>query len=535
LSKKLLKRSAVTAISATMALSALAGCSGKDEGKSSDASSTPAAAATTSAAPKEKVTLKVEVFDRGNAPAGQTVTDSQLTKWIQQEFGDKNNIKMEYVPVPRAQEVEKLNVLMASGDAPDIVFTYDNNLVYKYVQQGGLADLGKLIDQYGPNLKKYLGADTLAYGVFDKVQYAIPAKRVYLGKYSSMIRKDWLDKAGLQAPKTTDEVYQVLKAFKEKKLGGDQTIPLGFSLAPASYEPIIWSFIKKAAEEERYTQTMQLGSRDYPVLLPGHKDGLKFLNKLYNEGLISPDFALDKDKKKLQQDASTGKVGFYSEDAASSYGSVIPALEKNIPGSKLLPVDPFTNEEGKHAKPGYAPAGMYIMIPKSSKHAAEAIKYLDWMAQHENMKRISFGVEGTNYVLQDGLPVRKDDQATKDLLFNTGDMLLVTNGFDWGDKQKNLKSMVIWVQENLRAEADQAYQNGLADGIPPLRFGRPVQAEVKNGKALLDKYEQMLVKSMMVKPGEFDSTYDNLLKDFMATGGDDIQKERKQLYQEMKK
>lgn len=55
---------------------------------------------------------------------------------MQEKFGNPNNIKLEYVPVPRAQEVQKLNVLMASGgDAPDIVFTYDSNLVYNYVRR----------------------------------------------------------------------------------------------------------------------------------------------------------------------------------------------------------------------------------------------------------------------------------------------------------------------------------------------------------------------------------------------------------------
>ena len=114
------------------------------------------------------------------------------------------------------------------------------------------------------------------------------------------------------------------------------------------------------SEEEQYTLTQKLGSADYPTLLPGHKDGVRFLNKLYNEGLISPDFALDKDKKKMYQDIATGKVGFYSEDAGSSYGNQPPdtygVLKKTVPGALLKPLDPYTNEEGKHTKPRYIPA-----------------------------------------------------------------------------------------------------------------------------------------------------------------------------------
>ncbi|WP_336743957.1 extracellular solute-binding protein [Paenibacillus sp. y28] len=528
---KAFKKRAVSALAALTAFGLLAGCTGNSEG-------TTAAGGSTTSSSKTPITLKVEVFDRGNSPSGVTVSNNPMTQWIQQSFGDPNNMKLEFTPVPRTQEVEKLNVMMASGDAPDIVFTYDANVVFNYVQQGGLADLGKLIDQHGPNLKSYLGEATLKYGQFDGVQYAIPARRVYLGKYSSMIRKDWLDKLGLPVPQTTDEVYKTLKAFKEKKPGGDQTIPLGFFLGAASYEPLVWSFIKNTSEEEKYGSMMMLGSREYPVLMPGHKDAFRFLNKLYNEGLVSPDFALDKDKKKMWQDIMTGKVGMYAEDAGDSYKTtpgVYPILEKNVQGAKLQPIDPYTNEEGKHAKPGYQPAGMFIMVPKFSKNAEAAVKYLNWMAQKDVLTRLVYGEEGKNHKLVDGLPVLMDNDETKNLLYNPGDNAIISNDIDFGSEDKNLKAKSLVLPENYRADAMVSYKNGLTDGAAPLRFPRPIQAEVKNGKALLDKYEQMLVKSMMAKPDSFDKTYDDALKDFMSSGGDAIQKERQEAYKSMKK
>jgi putative aldouronate transport system substrate-binding protein len=542
LRKLMARRTLLSALSATMAFSLLTACASK-EGSGSGASAAPAdkGQAATASAPKEQVTLKVEVFDRGNSPAGMTVTDNLMTKWIQQNFGDKNNIKLEYVPVPRAQEVDKLNVLMASGDAPDIVFTYDGNLTYKYASQGGLTDLGKLVDQYGPDLKKYLGDATLAYGKFDNVQYAIPAKRSYLGKYSSMIRQDWLDKLGLPAPKTTDEVYNTLKAFKEKDPAGNgQTIPLGFGLFEASYEPIIYSFIKSnMTDEERFTLTQRFGSSDQPVTWPGHKDAVKFLNKLYNEGLMSPDFALDKDKKKLKQDVMTGKVGMYAEDAGGSYAAagdtVYLNLQQNVPGAKLTPIDPYTNDQGKHAKPSYQPNGMYIMVPKSSKHAAEAVKYLNWMSQNDVMMHILYGVEGTNYNLVDGVPAIINNDNTKQLLFNPGDMEIVANGMDFGDMNKNLTAMALSAAEQYRKDAAIAYKNGLTDGIPQMPLPHPMASEVKYTKALKDKYQELLVKSIIAKPADFDKTYDAALKDYMDNGGNDIAKERKDLWQQMKK
>jgi putative aldouronate transport system substrate-binding protein len=486
---------------------------------------------------KKQVTLKVEVFDRGNSPSGVTVTDNFWTKWVQQNFGDKNNVKVEYVPLPRTEEVPKLNVLMASGDdAPDIVFTYDENTVFKYVEQGGLTDVSKLLDQYGPNLKAYLGDKTLEGGKFNGIQYSIPAKRVFLGKYASYIRKDWLDKVNMPVPKTTDELYQTLKAFKEKDPGGTggQTIPLGMTIAPAQYEPLIWSFIKKTSEEERSTLTV----RNDPVLMPGYKDALKFMNKLYNEGLMSPDFGLDKDKKKIQQDTMTGKVGFFSEDVPNVYQTnpgTYALLQKNIPNANLLPVDVYSNEEGKHAKPQYLPAGMFIMIPKASKNAVEAIKYLDWMAQKDVLFTMKHGMENTDYKLVNGLPVLMDTDETKKKNYNNGDMAIISNGYDFGSDERNSESMALVLPEVYRNDAKASIKIALSDTFTPIRFQRPLQSESKYATTLLDKYKEMIVKTTMAKPEEFEKVYDAILKDYMASGAQETLNERKAAYKEMKK
>jgi putative aldouronate transport system substrate-binding protein len=527
LNKKTWKKTSIITMASVMTCGVvLAGCSsnGKQAQGTGDSNN------------GKQVTLKVEVFDRGNSPSGVTVTDNFWTKWVQQNFGDKNNIKVEYSPLPRTEEVPKLNVLMASGDVPDIVFTYDENTVFKYVEQGGLMDVGKLIDQYGPNLKAYLGAQTLEGGKFNGIQYSIPAKRVFLGKYSSYIRKDWLDKVGMPVPKTTDELYQTLKAFKEKDPGGTggQSIPLGMTIAPAQYEPLIWSFIKKTTEEEFATQSV----RTDPVLLPGFKDGLKFMNKLYNEGLMSADFGLDKDKKKIQQDIMTGKVGFFSEDVPNVYQTnpgVYALLQKNVPNATLAPVDVYTNDQGKHAKPQYLPAGMFIMIPKSSKNAVEAIKYLDWMAQKDVLFTMKYGMENTDYKLVNGLPVLMDTDETKNKNYNNGDMAIISNGYDFGSDEKNAEAMALGLPEQYRGDAKTSIKIALSDTFTPVRFQRPLQSESKFASTLLDKFKEMIVKTTMAKPDEFDKVYDAILKDYMSSGGQETLNERKAAYKEMKK
>ncbi|HZG83634.1 extracellular solute-binding protein [Paenibacillus sp.] len=523
------RTTAAVALTCTLVLGA---CSNAAPETTTGGAKAPAAA--------ERVTLKVEVFDRGNSPAGMTITDNYLTNYIQEHFGDPNNIDVEYVPVPRSEEVEKLNVLMASGsDVPDIVFTYDPNVFNRYAKQGGLTDVGPLSDQYGPNLKSFLGEDVLKYGRYEGTQYAIPAKRSIVGKYASFIRKDWLDQLNMEVPDTTEELYNALKAFKEQDPGqtGGQVIPLGMTIASAQYEPLIWSFIKPVTEEERYTLTQQLGANDYPVLLPGFKDALQFMNKLYNEGLMSKDFALDKDKKKLGEDVSSGKVGFYSEDDINPFyeNGSYATLQKNVPGAVLLPVDAYSDSEGKHPKPMYAPNGMYIMIPKSSKRAAEAVKYLDWMATQDNLFKLQNGVEGENYVLEDGLPVVVENPTEEALnrLYNVGDMVIVSNGKQFGSMEQNLKARAMQMPRQFKAEVEAAQQIANTDVIPPVLLDRPIEAQTKYGTTLQDKFNEMIVKTTMAKPEQFESVYETMMKDYMASGGQAILDERTAVYKEM--
>lgn len=91
-----------------------------------------------SGAKGDPVTLKVELFDRGNTPPGAPpLTESYFVKYMQEKFGDPNNIKLQFVTVPRTEEVPKLNVLMSANEAPDIIFTYSDPAVQNWVKQEG--------------------------------------------------------------------------------------------------------------------------------------------------------------------------------------------------------------------------------------------------------------------------------------------------------------------------------------------------------------------------------------------------------------
>ena len=486
-----MKKILLTVMCLAFAVSSLSGCDGKGEQKGD-----------------YETTLRIEIFDRGDVPAGGgSITDNAMTKWAQENFGDKNNIKLEYVSVPRTQETQQLNVLMAAKEAPDIIFAYSYADMYNFYKLGQI----------------------------DGRQYLIPAKRVVRGALSQMIRQDWLDELGMKAPTTTDELYEVLKAFKEKDPDnvGDKLVPYALS-GPTytQYRDLLMSFVDRESMDE----ATRLGSLDH--LMPGFEDGLRFMNKLYNEGLLSMDFALDKDRKQMESDIANGYVGFFNDDLGRplQVGAVYETLKKTVPGAKLSAVDTFSDKNGKHPKWVYSANGLYIGIPVFSKNAEAAIKYLNWMSEEDNLFTLQYGIEGRNYTLdENGFPeIIETEEASKTHWYNLGfDMALIVNGKYIRDDELSIEYNAMATGENKELYM-QCYENSVRDGWSTPSIPSTL-AESKYSSNYYEKANELCNRCIMAKPEEFDSVYNDIITQMHNLGGDEMVKERIEAYREFLK
>ncbi|MFD1906820.1 extracellular solute-binding protein [Paenibacillus rhizoplanae] len=216
------------------------------------------------------------------------------------------------------------------------------------------------------------------------------------------IRKDWLDKLGMPLPTNRDELYETLVAFRDKNPGNvNGVIPWATAAAGMNYTfgNLVQSFWGQMSEEEFVTTPNWLK--------PGNKDAYKWLNKLYNEKLISPDFALDKTTKQADADVTNGKVGFYAANWDYPMTQKNPcSTEAKLAGCPLCSGGYLQkNTEGKYLKEVYNENGIFSFIPKKQQKNAElAVKYLNWMADPEVMFFLQFGEEGVHHTLKDGIP-----------------------------------------------------------------------------------------------------------------------------------
>ena len=127
----------------------------------------------------DDVTITVELFDRSNAPKGSTLTDNRWVEYVNEQM-NKVGINVEFVGVPRADEVTKTQTMMSSQTAPDLTLTYTYSHAENYFNQGGTWNLSEFIDgeDQAKNLKSYIGEDVLDLArTSEGSLYGIVAKR----------------------------------------------------------------------------------------------------------------------------------------------------------------------------------------------------------------------------------------------------------------------------------------------------------------------------------------------------------------------
>lgn len=381
----------------------------------------------------DNVTITVELFDRSNAPDGSTITDNKWTKYVNEQM-NKVGITVEFIPVPRWDEVTKMQAMVASQTAPDLTLTYTYAYAEDYFNQGGVWDLSEFVDgaDQAINLKQYVGEDVLNIGRNEAgALYGIVAKRATTAKSNFFIRKDWLDKLGLSIPTNPDELYTALDKFVHENPDGNDK----------ANGAIIWNgwnlkqVFSKIASDPKAVEVSGGGEdviQDYYD--PGMYDYYKYLNKLYNNGLIHPEYySLTEDDFKSQ--IVTGNLGFaeYSVNGNVDVlrGSLLKTLKENVPSADFVSIPQFANvNDGVVYNAGYGAGGLIAFCPlTATEEKVEAcMTYLDWMSTTDGGMVLYHGFEGEHYKMVDGVPTVIDaEYNSKDKDWIRTDIFLVGN------------------------------------------------------------------------------------------------------------
>lgn len=315
-------------------LAVLAGCGSKNEASSPDYE-----LKNVKFPLKDTKTLKFMTSSSTLAP--KDPNEKLILKRLEKETGvhiDWTNYQSDFA--------EKRNLDISSGDLPDAIHNDNASDVdlMNWAKKGVIVPVEDLIDKYMPNLKKVLDEKPEYKAMMtapDGHIYSFPwIEELGQGKESihsvndmAWINKEWLDKLGLKMPQTTDELVDVLEAFKTKDPNGNgkaDEIPISFVNGAGNEDFKLLFGAFGAGDNDDHLVVGNDGKVDFTADNDDYKEAIKFMRKLQEKGLI--------DKEAFEQDWNT----YLAKGSENKYGVYFTWDKANVTGANdkydVLPV-----------------------------------------------------------------------------------------------------------------------------------------------------------------------------------------------------
>ena len=322
-------------------------------------------------------------------------------------------------------------------------------------------------------------------------------------------------------------------------MGTDRVIPFEAGADVVNgMAPILESFIDLSADEKTLA-IYAMDDGDSPLLMPGYVDGVRYMNMLYNDGLVDPQFPLYKDNVQTDANMMAGLVGStgtnYDGPMRTSPG-VLTELKKVVPDAELVPIDCFENPymDNRYMKRNYNPSGLLMFVPASSQSVDGAIAYLNWLCKDEVRNFLTCGEEGVHHTLdENGIPVMQAVEGDKIMNSpNNLDYALIVNGVDLGDEEKNIEVLSKSYDVGLEDIYMDAYEKATTDGFIYPRIATPIDAEAQFSANLKEKIKEVLCNAITASPDQFDAVYEAGMQEYLAMGGQQCLDERAQRWDE---
>jgi len=321
---------------------------------------------------------------------------------------------------------EAFNLLIASGDLPDIVggsAIRDN--VNRYGPEGAFLPMNELIDKYAPNIKAFfdknpdIRSSILA---SDNNIYYIP----YLpdGKYGRgyFVRTDWLKKLNLETPTTLEELHDVLVAFRDNDPNGNgkkDEVPIFMRHWEELIRMVTLWDGRMSGSDQFHDFYVKEGKLSHGYSEEAYRVGIRNLAKWYKEGLIDKEVFTRGSRSRDY--LLSNNLGGMTHDWFASTAGYNDSLKGKVPGFEFRAMAPPAGITGKrveeHRRAKVKVEGWAMSF--TNENPIETIKYFDFFFSEEGRRLANFGVEGQTYDMIDGKPTFKKEILEADKALNT--------------------------------------------------------------------------------------------------------------------
>lgn len=236
-----------------------------------------------------------------------------------QALAEATGVNVTFTMLPEATHATLIDLTIASGDLPDLfgrtLGTLDSNLL-KAIEDDIVIDIAPLVEENAPDWYAVLQSDeTYKNNMYnlDGSLCRVAGRSQALTTLGLMIRQDWLEELGLKKPTTTDELTDVLRAFKTEydttmtllvNYELDDGLDAAFNSAAMGFRQMMWQMT-----------TPDSGQVVAAFASEGYIDHLRYLAGLFSEGIINDDFlGISKENNNVEPHYLGGKSGVWNDD-----------------------------------------------------------------------------------------------------------------------------------------------------------------------------------------------------------------------------
>lgn len=340
---------------------------------------------------------------------GDSGENAHLKKDFMEVFSNKTGINLEINYPPRSNYMEKVNLMITSGEldgmvnyftAYDIIMAIENDLIEpmdEYLKDN--ETWNSLPDDYKNKYK-----------INGKI-YAISAG--YNNSYfTRSFRKDWLDNLGLNIPETVDELFEVAKAFTEDdpdRNGKNDTVALTSSWF-WNLQDIFQAFdvILDNTGDGPISWDPVTGVWQDSMLKPQMADALSFIKKLYDLGYLDNDLFTNEGSN-MRGNLLSGKAGSAFYWAMYGYKEANSEMKSTAPEAEWVEVPAIKGKRTEMLN-CLASGGLIYVLVKDTPQPNETVNtFVDMLFGVDTYLMLRYGIEGKTFELHNNNIIIKSD------------------------------------------------------------------------------------------------------------------------------
>ena len=313
-------------------------------------------------------------------------------------------LKMDY---PADSNDNRIELMVATGEYPDFVFAKGS--VSTLIRNDALIDMSDLIDEYGPNIKKLYGDEyeNLRYSSEDPSIYQLCSDKVQEEtlETSGTAQLQWavLQENQYRVPYTLEEYTQMIRDYMEKypMINGKPAIGISIVCSDWHWYTMLSNpsgYMNGSADNGQWIVDDEKQEVYYKHAADGQKEYYKWLNEMYNEGILDPEFATQTHEDFVLKVAEGRVLGLLDEEWDYTGAEISLRADGQEEHTYAgLPVTIDRSVKCPSLKQQNLAVGWGIGITKSCKDPVRAVRFLDWLCSDEAQILLNWGIEGVDY------------------------------------------------------------------------------------------------------------------------------------------